>query len=106
MDSTLAGVDSGSAVVARPQLPEEGLAGSDREWVLTACGDSSSASDDDAYASIPCGRLADSTSGASSSDPESESASEPKRDNSTIDARCALDRGSVPLDVGSVDGWV
>jgi hypothetical protein len=94
MDSAFAGVGCGPAVVARPLSPEEdGLAGSGREWVLTACGGSSSASDDDAYASIPGGRLADNTSGASSSNPESESesASEPKYDDCTIGARCALD---------------
>ena len=106
VDSAFAGVDCGPTAVVSPLSQEEGgSAGSDREWVLTVCGGSSS-SDDDAYASIPGGRLADITSGASSPEPESESTSEPKRDTSTIDARCALDRGSVSLAVGNGDGWV
>ena len=93
-DSAFARVDCGPAMVVRTLSPGEGeLGGSGREWVSTACGGSSSASDDDAYASIPGGRLADNTSGISSSDPESESefASEPKCDDCTIGARCALD---------------
>jgi hypothetical protein len=76
------------------------------EWRLGDCESSGSSSDDDAYASIPAGRLADTTSGPSLSDPESESTSDPKCDGDTIDAgRATLCHESV-LAGSSGDGSV
>ena len=71
------------------------------------CKSSGSSSDDDAYASIPGGRLADTSSGASLSDLESESASGLKRDDATIDGGSTLSLESVSfaIAIGNGDDW-
>ena len=77
-------------------------------WSLTACGFSSSPSEDDPYATIPGGRLADITSGAASSSSQS-SSSEPRCDDaSTSLADGALGRlsgreSSVSFKAGDLD---
>jgi hypothetical protein len=83
VDTAFARVDGEPTIVAGPLIGGRGT-----EW--SGCGGSSSTSEEEAYASIPGGRLADRTSGASLSEPESVSASEPRGDNAAIDADCTL----------------
>ena len=104
MDTAFARVDGEPTIVAGPPIGGRGTEWSGCEWPLSACGGPSSPSEEDAYASIPGGRLADTTSGASLSEPESVSASEPKGDDAAIDADCTLNRGSVSFFAGAGDG--
>ena len=107
MDPAFVTVGSGLGSVAGPLPGEAAVVDSGREQRLADCESSGScsSSDDDPYVSILSGRLADITSGASLSDPGSESASEPRCDNATIDAGCTVGRGSVPFAVGSGRDW-
>lgn len=91
-----------------PPRAEDGMVGPG--WSLTACGFSCSVSEDDPYATIPGGCLADITSGASSSSSLLSSpslSSEPRRDAASL-ADGALGtfggRGSsVSFTVGDLD---
>jgi len=95
MGPAFARVDGGPAAVTGPLPGEFGMVDSSCVWRFADCKRSGSSSDDDAYASIPGGRLADTSSGASLSDLEFESASGLECDDATIDGGSTLSLESV-----------
>jgi hypothetical protein len=99
-------VDGGPAAVTGPLPGDFGMVDSGCVWRFADCKSSGSQSDDDgAYVSVPGGRLADTSSGASLSDLESESASGLKCDDATIDGGSTLSLESVSFAIGSDDDW-
>jgi hypothetical protein len=96
MGPAFARVDGGPAAVTGPLPGEFGMVDSDCVWWF-ADRKRSGSSSDDAYASIPGGRLADTSSGPSLSDLESESASGLKCDDAVIDGGRTLSLESVSL---------